>query len=146
MTIRAARTDDIDTMGALLAELFAIEDDFAIDPLKQREGLRLLLEEPETAVWVAETAGIVVGMITMQRLVSTAAGGYAGLIEDLIVARGHRGRRIGTLLLQSAVAEAEARGYARLALGVDVRNHPAAVFYEAYGFNGSSMGLMYLTP
>ncbi|MDD3597262.1 GNAT family N-acetyltransferase [Sulfuricurvum sp.] len=141
--IRQACPGDMDAMVALLGELFAIEDDFTIDPLKQQHGLERLLEDPNGTVLVAESGGIVVGMATMQRLVSTAMGEYVGLIEDVVVHETYRRQGIGNALIETLIAEADVRGYARLALGADRRNTNAIDFYRSKGFVPSQMGLMY---
>lgn len=143
MNIRHAVAADIDNMVSLLEELFAIEDDFPIDRFAQRQGLELLLKDPEAIVLVAEEMGNVVGMATMQRLVSTAAGGYVGLIEDVVVAGSFRGEGIGTQLLESLIEESDKKNYLRLALAADERNIRAIAFYEHYGFHVGRMGMMY---
>lgn len=143
MNIRHAAAADIDNMVSLLEELFAIEDDFLIDRCVQRQGLELLLKDPEATVLVADVMGSVVGMATMQRLVSTAAGGYVGLIEDVVVAGPFRGRRIGTQLLESLIDESDKKNYLRLALAADERNIRAIALYELHGFRIGRMGMMY---
>ncbi len=130
-------------MAVLLKELFSIEDDFVIDTQKQIRGLSLLLKTPNALLYVAKYKNRVIGMISMQRLVSTAMGENVGLIEDLIVNTDFRRRGVGRLLLQSVIHKSEHLGYARLSLGADGRNHTAIGFYRAFGFEPSNMGLMY---
>jgi ribosomal protein S18 acetylase RimI-like enzyme len=143
ITIRNAYSDDISDMVGLLSELFAIEDDFIIDSLKQMQGLELLLQKPDAKILVAVHVNRVVGMISMQSLISTAIGGRVGLIEDMIVSMDFRRMGIGKLLLAALIEESEQLGYERLSLGVDRRNDPALHFYEGIGFKISNMGLMY---
>ncbi len=143
MTIRRAAAADIDDMVSLLGELFEIEDDFAIDPCAQRQGLELLLNDPDATLLVADAMGSVVGMATMQRFVSTAVGEYVGLIEDVVVTMSHRGNGIGSRLLQAMLSEATRQHLMRLALAVDVRNLRALSFYGRYGFRISRMGMLY---
>ncbi len=130
-------------MVKLLGELFAIEDDFTIDIEKQSRGLELLLQNSHSIIIVAEVLNDVVGMITLQRVISTAMGEYVGTIEDVIVTQERRGSGIGTKLLDAAIDESDQRGWGRLALGVDLRNTKAIDFYQQKGFNTSHMGLMY---
>lgn len=143
ITIRLAYSDDIPVMVKLLGELFAIEDDFMIDTEKQSRGLELLLQNSHSIVLVAEILNDVVGMMTLQRGISTAMGGYVSTIEDVIVSQPYRGTGIGTKLLASAIEEAGQRKWGRLALGVDLRNTEAIEFYTKLGFTKSHMGLMY---
>ena len=81
------------TLVALLRQLFAIEEDFRIDEERQRRGLAMLLDNPQALILVAEAAGRVIGMCSGQLLVSTAEGGPALLVEDVVVAEGFRGCR-----------------------------------------------------
>lgn len=143
MMIRSASYGDIDVMAGLLSELFAIEDDFSIELEKQKCGLRLILEDTNAVVLVAVIEKKVVGMATVQRAVSTAIGGYVGLIEDVVVTQNYRNIGIGSRLIQAIIDEADRRGWDRLTLGVDKRNEKAVSFYQQYGFTISNMGLMY---
>ena len=143
---RLAYSEDIPAMVQFLGELFTIEDDFSVNAEKQFRGLELLLEHSHCVVLVAELNNDVVGMITLQRVISTAIGEYVGIIEDVVVSQNYRGRGIGTKLLAVAIEEAEQRGWKRLALGVDLRNTKAIEFYQKQGFTTSHMGLMYYLP
>jgi ribosomal protein S18 acetylase RimI-like enzyme len=143
MSIRRPADTDIPAMANLLSELFAIEDDFKIDIQKHSRGLKLLLETPSAIIFVAQEDNGVVGMATLQTLLSTAMGDYVGLIEDVVVHETYRGRGIGTSLLEALIAESEKAGLKRLALGADHRNTNAIAFYQKKGFTASHMGLMY---
>lgn len=146
VSVRLAYSEDIPLMVTLLSELFTIENDFTIDAQIQTHGLELLLQNSHSIVLVAETDRGVIGMITLQRLISTAMGTYVGTIEDVIVTQEYRGSGIGTKLLDAAINEADERGCSRLALSVDLRNTKAIEFYKNKGFDTSHMGLMYYLP
>lgn len=143
MRIRRAALSDIPAMAQLLAELFTIEDDFAIDSEKQIHGLHLLLQNPDAVVFIADKENCVIGMITLQSLISTVMGKQVGVIEDVIVTRDFRGEGIGSSLLRTAIEESKRLGYPRLALGADSRNERAIAFYRKHGFKTGHMGLMY---
>lgn len=143
VSIRLANLDDLASMADLLKELFTIEDDFVIDTQKQIYGLQLLLEQSNITVLVAHYHNRIVGMVSMQQLISTSMGERVGLIEDMIVQSDFRGQRIGSLLLSSLITLSKQLGYKRLSLGVDLRNTPAKAFYAGFGFQPSNMGLMY---
>lgn len=146
MIVRPANLHDLDAMVRLLEELFGIEDDFIIDPQLQRQGLLLLLESPDALILVVEESGEIIGMVTMQTLVSTAIGGRVGLIEDMVIDSRYRGSGIGGKLLTSMIDKADERGLCRIALGADRRNDAAIGFYHRFGFKSSNMGLMYYLP
>jgi ribosomal protein S18 acetylase RimI-like enzyme len=130
-------------MASLLSELFAIEDDFIIDAEKQSHGLELLLNGYNAIVLVVQSDDSIIGMASVQTLISTAMGETVGIIEDVIVTESHRGIGIGKKLLEALIVESEKAGLKRLALGADHRNLTAIAFYQKHGFATSHMGLMY---
>jgi GNAT superfamily N-acetyltransferase len=131
--IRAARPGDIPRMAVLLAELFSIESDFTPDVVKHVRGLSVLVAGPpgRSCILVAEELEMVVGMATVQTLISTAEGGRVGLVEDVVVRRDVRGRGIGTQLIAATVDWARSQGLARLQLLADRDNQPALDFYAS---------------
>ncbi|MBN2869629.1 MAG: GNAT family N-acetyltransferase [Campylobacterales bacterium] len=146
MTIRSACRSDIPAMAGLMAELFSIEDDFTPDREKQSAALAMLINDPNAIVSVAEIEEKVVGMVSVQRFISTATGNYAGVLEDMVVTHRYRSRKIGSTLLHHAITEGINRGWKRFSLGSDIRNSAAIAFYERHGFVGSHLHLMYFFP
>jgi N-acetylglutamate synthase-like GNAT family acetyltransferase len=130
--IRNARHDDLDTMTMLLGGLFSIETDFAVDPRCQRRGLALMLDGcmKHRCIKVAETDDRVVGMCSAQLLISTAQGGMAALVEDMVVKEGFQGMGIGRQLMNAIEQWAVDHGAGRLQLLADRNNHPALAFYK----------------
>jgi ribosomal protein S18 acetylase RimI-like enzyme len=139
ITIRPARTSDLDDLVQLLALLFAIEEDFAFDAERQRQGLALLLDTATAVVLVAEAEGRVVGMCSGQLTVSTAEGGPALLVEDVVVASPWQGRGVGRHLLVALEQWAGARKIGRLQLLADRTNRAALDFYKAVGWQGTEL-------
>lgn len=147
-TVKPKKTDyhivpagvgDIPAMTALLGQLFRLESDFMPDPLKQKEGLRLILQSPTACAWVARTPQQVVGMVTLQTVVSTAEGGAAGALEDLIVAPAFRRNGIGRALVNTALDFAQANGIRRIQLLADVHNVGAIIFYRAMDWKQTNL-------
>lgn len=129
--IRRAKHDDIGSLTSMLKILFSIENDFVVDEARQRSGLEMMLTDPgNRCVMVAELNGTVVGMCTAQLLVSTAEGGLAALVEDLVVDNEYRRRGIGKKLLLSVEKWASEKGARRLELLAYHNNTPALAFYE----------------
>jgi ribosomal protein S18 acetylase RimI-like enzyme len=131
ITIRTARPVDIPELVELLTALFAIEADFNIDQAKQASGLNQLLESEANCVLVAVRSKDekVLGMCTVQTLISTAEGGRVGMLEDLVVAAEFRNQGIASKLLDEAVVWAECQGLKRLQLLADKNNQTALDFY-----------------
>lgn len=137
--IRPAQSNDINAMIRLLRELFAIETEFNVDSDKQRRGLKMLLEASNAGVWVAERRGRVVGMVTVQLVVSTAEGGPSGLLEDLVVSSAFRRRGLGKALLNAAVEWCRWQGATRIQLLADGHNVPAVIFYRKQEWKQTNM-------
>ena len=135
LKLRPALAADIDALLQLLDALFTIEQDFTPDRERQRRGIEMLLQAPDAYVAVAEHEGAVIGMATLQVVISTAEGGSSGLIEDVVVRESHRGRGIGQMLMNHLVAWAENRGLSRLQLLADQDNRPALDFYRKQGWS-----------
>lgn len=137
--IRPAGSDDLAAMTRLLQELFTVETEFVFDVSKQRCGLQMLLDSPSAEVWVAERNGRVVGMVTVQLVVSTAEGGLSGLLEDLVVSSAYRRRGLGKALLSAAMKWAREQGATRMQLLADGRNVPAIIFYRKQNWRQTNM-------
>ncbi len=143
--LRKGNRADIDGASALLADLFSIETDFAADPEKQKTGLALFFSShEEKVIFVAENEGVLVGMVTGQLVISTAAGGYSILVEDLYVQDRFRHKDIGTSLVQMMQEWGKGKGALRIQLLADRRNKAAHIFYRILGFQASRMYGLYM--
>jgi len=141
-SIRPARISDLADLVDLLCQLFTIETDFIIDPSRHARGLRLLMRHARrgtAAVLVAQVGEDVVGMVTVQTVISTAEGARSGWIEDLVVRDGWRRSGIGSLLMDEVEHWARDAGVTRLQLLADNRNKPALDFYNRRGFSRNHM-------
>ncbi|HJX66430.1 MAG TPA: GNAT family N-acetyltransferase [Polyangia bacterium] len=141
-TVRPARITDLPALVELLCQLFSIETDFQVRPARHARGLRLLLgavRRGRAYVALAETGGEVVGMATVQIVVSTAEGARSGWIEDVVVREDLRGAGIGTSLMADIAHWARVNGLARLQLLTDRRNRPALAFYDRLAFRATHM-------
>ena len=127
--IRNAEISDIKGMVHLLFELFQLEDDFSFNELKQKKGLELLLNENNSSIFVAEYEKEVIGMITIQKVISTAEGEFVGLVEDFIIKNAFRKKGVGSKLLKVVIQWAENNMLARIQLLADKNNRDALQFY-----------------
>ena len=134
--IRRAEITDIPHLTGLLAALFSIEIDFKADASKQRKGLEMMFDDMETrCILVAEHDKRVIGMCTAQILISTAEGGSAALIEDVVVDGSYRRLGIGKKLLSGIESWARGKGVKRFQLSADRNNAPALEFYKSMSWN-----------
>ena len=139
--IQKASSEDLQAMAKLLAVLFAIESDFAIDYQKQYAGIKRLFEDERSDLLVAKHEGKVVGMLTMQRLISSAEGDNVGQIEDLVVDEEYRKMGIGSRLINQMRALALEYGYKRIQLAADIHNDNALSFYTRRGFRKTHLNV-----
>mgnify|MGYP000707553689 CR=1 FL=1 len=111
INLRAAREEDVPAMAGLLSELFSLEKDFRPDLDRQMRGLRLLLKQPQLGrLFVASADDGIVGMVSLLFTVSTAEGGPAAILEDMIVASPYRGQGIGRRLVEHVMDRAAKSG------------------------------------
>lgn len=138
--IREATPTDVRQLSDLLTLLFSQEADFTPDAERQTSGLNLILRQPEVGrIYCATAAGKVVGMVSLLYTVSTAEGGRAAWLEDMVVSPDWRGGGIGERLLHTAVEAARAAGYKRITLLTGAENERAIRFYGRAGFKASAM-------
>jgi ribosomal protein S18 acetylase RimI-like enzyme len=80
------------------------------------------------AIVVAEMAGEILGLLSLER----SRHGYGEVA--LAVAPAHRGRGIGSALLEVAIDTARAEGMHKLCLSVFAHNETAIALYRKFGF------------
>ena len=140
LVIRPARIEDITAMAGLLALLFAVEEDFLADKEKQLAGLEMFFKHKEgRCLIVAEHQQQVIGMCSAQLLISTAAGGWKALVEDVVVAEQFRGQGVGKKLLDELAGWAEQQGVIRMDLLADRNNSAALDFYERLQWRSTNL-------
>jgi GNAT superfamily N-acetyltransferase len=138
--VRAAHINDVPRLCELLLLLFTQEADFQPDIAKQSRALRLIIEQPEMGrILCAVEGDAIIGMISLLYTISTAEGGRAAWVEDLIVQPTRRGQGIGEQLLQAIISEGRATGCLRLTLLTDGDNAKAQHLYTRAGFVRSQM-------
>lgn len=138
--IRQATAADAAQLCKLLSLLFAQEADFIPDAERQSRGLRLILDQPEVGlIYCAAKGKSVIGMVSILFTVSTAEGGRAAWLEDMVVHPDWRGESIGAQLLHEAINQVRTAGCTRITLLTDSTNSAAIRFYKKAGFVRSGM-------
>ncbi len=132
--VRKAAFNDIDGLIPLLKSLFSIEADFTFNEALQRRGLMLLEPCENRCVLIASSRDRIIGMASIQTLISTAEGGLSGIIEDVVVTPEWRGKGIGRILLEAIETWAHSKGLKRIQLLADSANTPALEFYRNSGW------------
>ena len=139
LQIRPAVPGDIDVLTMLLELLFSLEADFSFNKNRHRKGLAQLLEAPSACVLVAEVSREVIGMCSGQITLSTAEGGPALLVEDVVVRSDWQGQHVGKRLLLALTEWAGHKGISRLQLLADCNNTEALGFYRKVGWQPTSL-------
>lgn len=135
-----AREADLPQLVELLQILFAQEHELTPDATKQARGLGLILADAAIGrIYVARDGARVLGMVNIQRSISTAEGGPAGSFEDFVVRPDLRGKGVGRALIRYAIEQSRAAGLLRLILMTDGDNGKAQRVYERAGFVRSGM-------
>lgn len=140
MIIEEASFCDIPQVCELLAILFAQEQEFQPDGTAQRTALNLLICNPQRGrIFVMRDRATLLGMVSVQIVVSTACGGAVLLLEDLVVRPACRNLGYGSALLHHVIDFARYGGYRRITLLTDSLNTAAQRFYGRHGFTASDM-------
>lgn len=98
-----------------------------------RKRLRAILQRPDHAVFVAETAGQVIGWVHVYAVTPLESAAH-GEIGGLVVDAAHRGRGIGRALMERAEAWARDAGLGAVRLRSNVVRAEAHAFYEGIGY------------
>ena len=138
--ITAATAEDISELVDLLVDLFEVEADFQPNPVAQFRGLQLLIGNPSRGrIFVMRKDGEIVAMANLLFSVSTALGGFALLLEDLIVKPDLRGKGYGTELLNYVISFSKRKNFSRITLLTDRLSVESQRFFQRFGFKHSEM-------
>ena len=143
--IRSAISADLPSLGKLGVRL--VEEHHSFDgkrflaPWNQMavdyaSFLGAQLKDPDSVIFVADNRGAVIGYTfgAIQGPDYIALRGPAGVLHDLIVDPGHRGRGVGRLLLDTILAYLNSRGAPRVVLSTAEQNESAQRLFEHTGF------------
>lgn len=108
-----------------------------------RESLEEIVCSPSSHLFFAECEGVVVGMLTVGEYL--APTGRKLWIEDVVVDEAMRGRAIGRMLVQHAIAFAESFGKGTLMLTSRPSRIAANNLYRSCGFEPKETN-MYRMP
>ena len=94
------------------------------------------LAAPAVGVFVADDHGDVIGYAyaALEGYDYMALRGPAGVLHDVIVDPEYRGRGVGRLLLDAALAYLKSRGAPRVVLSTAEQNEPAQRLFASAGF------------
>lgn len=150
--VRPAIPADLPRLGRLGALL--VEEHHAFDaqrfiagrprtPADYAAFLAEQLQNPDACILVADVHGDVVGYVYAenQGYDYLSLRGPAGVLHDIVVEVEARGRGIGRMLLDAALAEMRRRGAPRIVLSTAERNEVAQRMYARAGFRRTMVEL-----
>lgn len=138
--ISVARTigaEDLPRLEALLAQLSTTA---AFDP----DRVQAMVETPGVDLFLARDAGRIVGIATL--VTFPVLTGWRGIVEDVVVDHGARGRGVARLLLDAITAESTRRRLRTLDLTSRPSRESALRLYESVGFAPRETNVLRFTP
>ncbi|ATD65701.1 GNAT family N-acetyltransferase [Neisseria weixii] len=135
ITIRPMQEQDIEQVWSLMRDLAVFEhyiDSFAITPqiVKERGFDK---QPPDFYCLVADSYGLIGGMLVYYFLNYTAQNQPAVHIKELYVAENFRNQKIGEKLMHALYAEAKVKGCGQIKWTVAAWNDAGQRFYQRLG-------------
>lgn len=110
---------------------------YSLSETELRERLDRITAAPDHAVWVAENAGVIVGLVHVFERPALEKSCEA-VVQSLVVDAERRGGGIGGLLMREAESWARSRGLPGVTLYTRVGREDARAFYERLGYRQSA--------
>ena len=143
--IREAAERDYQSLCLIIGEVDGMHRDALPEwfrapdgPSRQRGYIRDLIRAPDVGLFVAETAGDLVGFVHVVLRdtpdISILVPRRYAVIDNLVVKHGSRQQGIGRALMGRAEAWARARGASSMELTVYAFNQAAQRFYRELGY------------
>jgi len=140
--IRRATAGDLDRLTALYAELADTPEEPGLpDDAAGRTTLATVLADPSRHLVVASVNGEVVGTADLLIVENLTHGARPwGIVENVVVARAHRGTGIGSAVLEHLIGIARDAGCYKVQLLSGNHRRGAHAFYRAIGFEAVAEG------
>jgi GNAT superfamily N-acetyltransferase len=133
--VRPARPDDWPRVAALLVELGRGVAAGTAHDATHRMQFAGHLRRLDSVTLVAESDGVVVGVVDMEYHQRLGDHRPQARVNDLTVTEGSRGRGVGRALLDRAEELARKRGCFRMSLVTAAWRDPAIAFYQRQGWD-----------
>ena len=132
---REARIEDLDILVSLHTKLLMMEGDFIYDKVAISNGMKMLLANVNSFILVLETKGEIIGMCTLQFVVSTVEGGMVAVVEDVIIDEKYRRRGLGKKFFRYIEDFCKLKNIRRIQLLTQYENKNSIMFYKSLGLN-----------
>jgi ribosomal protein S18 acetylase RimI-like enzyme len=143
ISIRAARSEDADTIARFNAAMALETEGLTLDPLILAAGVRGALADPNKArYFVADSGERVVGQLMLTREWSDWRNGDIWWIQSVYVDRDFRGKGVFKSLYRHVENLAREEGAVGLRLYVEMENAAAQKTYAALGMSMTHYNIM----
>jgi GNAT superfamily N-acetyltransferase len=129
----ATDPEDFQTAAKLLVDFNAEYDESAPDPDFWARHIALLSADGVARVYLIGRPAL--GFAVLRLRTSTYEEALEGYLAEMYVAPDHRGRGLGTVLLQAVIDDARAQGATYLDLTTTQADTSAMALYEKFGFD-----------
>ncbi len=140
-SLRLGIASDTGALLGMMQRFYAI-DGYPFVREKKEQAVRQLFAEPLFGeIWMLEDEGKAIGYLVITTGFSLEYNGRDGWVDELFLEGNHRGKGLGKILLEHAIARAKALGLNFLHLQVERHNRAGRGLYEKLGFevNGRDM-------
>lgn len=139
-----AKTSDLPQIEILLRDLIdAIENTENMDIENASSNCHQMIDSPNSHILLARLGNEIVGFIHLTTRMSILHNAPSGLIDELVVAKTHRGRGIGRLLIEAAINKCRDLGCCEVEVSTEMTNEKARAFYKSCGFEEDAVLLEY---
>jgi GNAT superfamily N-acetyltransferase len=128
---RICNSEDFDQIVVLLRQLWPGKPQDLVS-LRQVYDRSMASDRQVYLCAVVDTQVLGFGSLTIKN--NLWCEGFLGFVDELVVDEAHRGKGIGTKLLDDLISWARERGCRRVELDSSFHRTAAHVFYERYGF------------
>ena len=137
LKVRLANEEDVLALVALTEEFMPGE----ADTERRVDVLKRALKSPDYELLVGELEGEVVGFIDQWYIHDFTHGAKVSYIQNLYVTSQHRGKGVGSKLLQKIIENAKAKGALEIHVVTEFSNEPAIELYKKQGLIKESLQL-----
>ena len=142
--IENAKISDLPQIEILLRDLIdAIENTENMDIDNALSNCRQMIDDPNSHILVARLGNDVVGFVNFTTRMTILHNTPSGLIDELVVAKAHRGRGIAKLLVETATNKCRDLGCCEVEVSTEITNEKARAFYKSCGFEEDAVLLEY---
>ncbi|MDY6820428.1 MAG: GNAT family N-acetyltransferase [Deferribacterota bacterium] len=135
INIRLATVSDLDNIVELHLKLLAFEGEFEGDRKNIEWAYKNIINSENSFIVVIELDKKIIGMCSLQTLISTIEGGNICYIEDVYIEKDYRTFGYGIKLMEFVENFCKKLNYKRIQLLCKIDNNRAVKFYERLGFS-----------